>query len=644
MDLVPTLMLGSSTPSHTEVAAPQPPAENFAALLLPLVGQAAVGPAGPALVPLQITVPQNANAEPLGPRTGQAKTGVSVKNKRPKSDEASKPPEEKIAPAPAGAIVPADASAAAPTPASVPRPTSTETERSTRAKGPAPISFNSGNAATPYLSPAPSANATLARAQQSTIRPDPLNVPAGGQPANSYNAAEPASPAAEPAAAAKIETPGKEKASEAQELEAPNRRGTILPPSAAQPSEIAAHPPLSAKAQATSVPQVSKLPAALSSAQDIHSQASAPSIANSGNSAELHQQPGETSIAQPNGADKIQSPPTLQRLAPAAADAAVIRIPAAVAQATSAANSLPMSAALPLAAAAISPGPKSPPATSPIANFPLPQTPLPRTEKPAAAAASSVHNSVDNVDSKLALSSTTPDSRAIAHTPAKVAESSRQPETQDSAKADSARKDSAPVAADSSQPKSLPTAQAAVANSALATNPAVASPPGLPIASTLPHSSVPGGRADVPAPENPAPLPTASPVILHSTRLVESLSGSELRVGMKMGDLGNVEIRTQLEHQQLKTEISVEHQSLVHALAGELPALQQRLSDQNLPLTAVVVHQQSAGNPGGFAQGQRQQHPAPAAPGLMAAAGESNITISSPEDMHETAGALDVRI
>ncbi len=67
---------------------------------------------------------------------------------------------------------------------------------------------------------------------------------------------------------------------------------------------------------------------------------------------------------------------------------------------------------------------------------------------------------------------------------------------------------------------------------------------------------------------------------------------------MHMGDLGNVEIKTQLQHQQLRAEISVEHAELGHVLSGEMPGLEQRLRDQNIPLASVIVRDQSAGTPG----------------------------------------------
>jgi hypothetical protein len=132
-------------------------------------------------------------------------------------------------------------------------------------------------------------------------------------------------------------------------------------------------------------------------------------------------------------------------------------------------------------------------------------------------------------------------------------------------------------------------------------------------------------------------------VALHSAKLLDSLGRSELRVGMKMGDLGNVEIRTQLHHDQVRAEISVERGDLGHTLAAELPALQQKLRDHDVPIASIVVNHQAAAGSGSFERGSQQQQQA-TTPMAHVFGVESFHSISSPEETHSTDSALDIHI
>jgi hypothetical protein len=153
---------------------------------------------------------------------------------------------------------------------------------------------------------------------------------------------------------------------------------------------------------------------------------------------------------------------------------------------------------------------------------------------------------------------------------------------------------------------------------------------------------------------NAAPLPkqdstaaehigtTAAPISLNSARLLEGLGQSELRVGMKMGDLGNVEIRTQLHHDQLHAEISVERGDLSRTLAAELPALQQKLHEQDVPLASIVVHHQASAGSGSFERGSQQQQ---AFTPMAHVFGVDAMPPSfSPEEIRSTESGLDIHI
>ena len=153
---------------------------------------------------------------------------------------------------------------------------------------------------------------------------------------------------------------------------------------------------------------------------------------------------------------------------------------------------------------------------------------------------------------------------------------------------------------------------------------------------------------DIPsqAPANSAipssPQPTPSPAVLvNSASLLDQMGKSELRLGMRVGDFGNVEIHTQMDRQQFKAEISVEHRDLGRALSAELPSLQQKLREQDMPMISLNLTGQGAG--GSEAQsGYRNSaaNPAPSAAGFLA---EMSEVISSPDETSVTSG-LDIRI
>jgi hypothetical protein len=159
-------------------------------------------------------------------------------------------------------------------------------------------------------------------------------------------------------------------------------------------------------------------------------------------------------------------------------------------------------------------------------------------------------------------------------------------------------------------------------------------------------TAAPGGTATTARQELPVhetPVAVSSPLSLHSARLLESLGQSELRVGMKMGDLGNVEIRTQLHHDQLRAEISVERGDLGRSLAAEMPAVQQKLRDHDIPLASIVVNHQAAAGSGSFERGSQQQQQM-TTPMAHVFGVDPMISSSSPEETRVTDSALDVHI
>jgi len=101
------------------------------------------------------------------------------------------------------------------------------------------------------------------------------------------------------------------------------------------------------------------------------------------------------------------------------------------------------------------------------------------------------------------------------------------------------------------------------------------------------------------------------PGAVHSARLVNQAGQSELRVGFKAGEFGNVDIRTLMVHSRVTAEISVEHGELRNLLATELPHLQEKLAENPLTPANVMLSNYAGGSSPGSrnAYQQNAHHP-----------------------------------
>lgn len=102
------------------------------------------------------------------------------------------------------------------------------------------------------------------------------------------------------------------------------------------------------------------------------------------------------------------------------------------------------------------------------------------------------------------------------------------------------------------------------------------------------------GVAEAPTPGEPAAgYPTS---LVQSAKLVQRIGESELRLGIRAGEFGSVDIRTSMVRNQFTAEISVERGELGRVMAAELPSLQSRLTEQGVPVASVTV-QHHTGSP-----------------------------------------------
>ena len=95
---------------------------------------------------------------------------------------------------------------------------------------------------------------------------------------------------------------------------------------------------------------------------------------------------------------------------------------------------------------------------------------------------------------------------------------------------------------------------------------------------------------------------------LSSAQLVQSMRGSEMRIGMHSEEFGNISINTSLTHQTLAAQISFDHAELGRALSIQVPAMQEKLGNAYGVQTRVEVRDGNASF-GGEARQQAGDNP-----------------------------------
>jgi hypothetical protein len=88
-------------------------------------------------------------------------------------------------------------------------------------------------------------------------------------------------------------------------------------------------------------------------------------------------------------------------------------------------------------------------------------------------------------------------------------------------------------------------------------------------------SHVSDGR-NLPSEPANSPLPAAGSAI-NTARVIQNMNETEMRVGMRSTEFGDISIRTMVTQQQMQTQISVDHSELVSALTAHIPSVQAKL-------------------------------------------------------------------
>ncbi len=162
------------------------------------------------------------------------------------------------------------------------------------------------------------------------------------------------------------------------------------------------------------------------------------------------------------------------------------------------------------------------------------------------------------------------------------------------------------------------------------------------------HSSPdPSTSAAAALPRNPTPDPQLTPAI-NTAKLIQTITGSEMRVGMRTADFGNISIRTSLAREGLSAQISLDHNGLGQALSAHLPAMEAKLREEYGVRANVEVmsgNSSFSGNPGHSSQeGQPGRQTYSTLPSIRLGALPENSTPTIIPAALPSAVRLDIRI
>jgi hypothetical protein len=92
--------------------------------------------------------------------------------------------------------------------------------------------------------------------------------------------------------------------------------------------------------------------------------------------------------------------------------------------------------------------------------------------------------------------------------------------------------------------------------------------------------------------EGSEPVATSS---INTARLLQSMSESEMRVGMHSSEFGDISIRTSVSQQQMVAQISLNHSDLSQAIAAHVSTVQAKLGEDYGIHASIEVHNLGSG-------------------------------------------------
>jgi hypothetical protein len=113
--------------------------------------------------------------------------------------------------------------------------------------------------------------------------------------------------------------------------------------------------------------------------------------------------------------------------------------------------------------------------------------------------------------------------------------------------------------------------------------------------------------AEIAAPPTIA-LPQSVPVI-NTAKLIQSMGQSEMQVGMRSNEFGNISISTSATRDLISAQISLDHAELARTLAAHLPEMQARLGGNQAMDVRIDMNGQATGPGAGMSPGMSNGSP-----------------------------------
>jgi hypothetical protein len=144
--------------------------------------------------------------------------------------------------------------------------------------------------------------------------------------------------------------------------------------------------------------------------------------------------------------------------------------------------------------------------------------------------------------------------------------------------------------------------------------------------------------------EGSEPVATSS---INTARLLQSMGESEMRVGMRSSEFGDISIRTSVSQQQMVAQISLDHSDLSQAIAAHVSTVQAKLSEDYGIHASIEVHNLGSGlanDPGQSSQREQSDFRRSARPqiGLPGAEESSSVQFAAVASV-SSGNRLDIR-
>ena len=97
---------------------------------------------------------------------------------------------------------------------------------------------------------------------------------------------------------------------------------------------------------------------------------------------------------------------------------------------------------------------------------------------------------------------------------------------------------------------------------------------------------------------------------INAAKLIQTMGQTEMSVGMRSSEFGNISIRTSVSQQQMLAQISLDHGDLSQAMASHVSSVQTKLENESGLHTLIEVNHQGASSSGDSGNSQQREQQA----------------------------------